>query len=414
MVHLVFSESPSVALSILKMVSASGDTITLTGLRAEPDDPNTLVADVPPSVGPGSWRIVWRIAARDGHPRQGTIDFSIAPPSGASAIQPGMDSVATPAPAAPPMTEEDEANTMAIGGALASIAARWLAFLSIFVLIGVVAFKFGVLNRIGAAPADMFVQIASSNAAGLGIAASAGLLLGVALRLARESADMPDIPMTSMLFASTWGLSILAQMVVSLIAALAFRAAQSGSESSRSNGWRAALVAAVVLAVTPALSGHASSSELPLISIMADIIHVSAGSAWLGTLAVIVIVGISAAIKTPDSVRPGSRVASLVNTFSPMALTCGGLMVLTGTIASVFHLRHVRDMWTTPYGVALSLKLLFVAMLFGAGAWNWRRMKPRLTGDDAVVPMRSMATFELVLATIVLGITAALVALELP
>ena len=303
---------------------------------------------------------------------------------------------------------------MAVGGALASIAARWLAFLSIFVLIGVVAFKFGVLDRIGAAPADTFIQIASANAAALGIAASAGLLLGVALRLARESADMPDISLSSILFASTWGLTILVQMVVSAIAALAFRAAQSGSESSRSTGWRAALVAAVILAVTPALSGHAASSELPIVSIIADIIHVAAGSAWLGTLSVIVIVGISAAIKTPDSVRPGSRVASLVNTFSPIALTCGGLMVLTGTIASVFHLEHVRDMWTTPYGVALSLKLLFVVMLFGAGAWNWRRMKPRLTGDDAVVPLRSMATFELVLATIVLGITAILVALELP
>jgi len=414
MVHLVFSESPQVALSILKMVSGSGDTITLTGLRAEPDDPNTLVADVPLSIGPGSWRIVWRIAARDGHPRQGTIDFSIAAPAGASAIQPGVDSVAAPSTALPSMSEDEERNTMAIGGALASIASRWLSFLAIFVLIGVVAFKFGVLDRIGAGPADTFVQIASSSAAALGIGASAGLLLGTSLRLARESADMPDIPLTSMLFASTWGLSILAQLVVSVIAALAFRAAQSGSESSRSNGWRAALVAAVVIAATPALSGHAASSELPIVSILADIIHVGAGSAWLGTLSVIVIVGISAAIKTPDSVRPGSRVASLVNAFSPMALTCGGLMVLTGAIASLFHLKHVRDMWTTPYGVALALKLMFVAMLFGAGAWNWRRMKPRLTGDDAVVPLRSMATFELVLATIVLGITAALVALELP
>ena len=74
----------------------------------------------------------------------------------------------------------------------------------------------------------------------------------------------------------------------------------------------------------------------------------------------------------------------------------------------------LRALWTTPYGVALSLKLLFVLFLFGAGAWNWRRMKPRLTGDDAVAPLRSTATFELLLATIVLGITAILVALELP
>jgi putative copper export protein len=74
----------------------------------------------------------------------------------------------------------------------------------------------------------------------------------------------------------------------------------------------------------------------------------------------------------------------------------------------------VSALWTTPYGIALLLKLFFVAMLFAAGAWNWKRMKPRLTGEDAIAPMKSSATFELLLAGAVLGATALLVALELP
>jgi len=104
----------------------------------------------------------------------------------------------------------------------------------------------------------------------------------------------------------------------------------------------------------------------------------------------------------------------MINAFSPIALTCGALIVLTGVIASVYHLKPLRSLWTTPYGAALLFKLFFVLLLFGAGAWNWRRMKPRLTGDDAISPMRSTATFELVLAGVVLGVTAILVALELP
>ena len=126
------------------------------------------------------------------------------------------------------------------------------------------------------------------------------------------------------------------------------------------------------------------------------------------------VVGISAALKTPDSVRPGARVASMINAFSPIALTCGGLIVFTGVIASIYHLKPLRSLWTTPYGVALLFKLFFVVLLFAAGAWNWRRMKPRLTGDDAISPMRSTATLELLLATVVLGMTAILVALEVP
>jgi hypothetical protein len=41
-------------------------------------------------------------------------------------------------------------------------------------------------------------------------------------------------------------------------------------------------------------------------------------------------------------------------------------------------------------------------------------MKPRLTGDDAISPMRSSASLELMIAVAVLTVTAMLVALELP
>jgi putative copper export protein len=123
---------------------------------------------------------------------------------------------------------------------------------------------------------------------------------------------------------------------------------------------------------------------------------------------------IPAALKTPDNVRPGARVAILINKFSPLALTCGASVVATGLGASVIRLPRLDALWTTPYGVVLLLKLVFVVFLFGAGAWNWRRMKPRLTGDDAIAPLRSSAWLELVLTMIVLGLTAILVVTELP
>jgi putative copper export protein len=135
---------------------------------------------------------------------------------------------------------------------------------------------------------------------------------------------------------------------------------------------------------------------------------------WLGTLAVIVIVGIPAALKAPDSIRPGERVAGVINTFSPVALTCGGVVVATGLASSLMHLPTLATLWTSLYGVALLLKLFFVALLFAAGAWNWQRMKPRLTGENAIGPLRSSASLELVLGAVVLTITAILVALELP
>ncbi len=414
-VRLVFNERPSAALASVRIVAPDGDTLVLRGLRVDRADPRALIADVPSGLGAGDYSIAWRVAGSDGHPRTGTIAFRILG-ADTTAIAPGSLTAVdtTPLSGPPGIPTENESGSMAVGGAIAAVIARWVSFLATFLVIGVVAFRFGVLGRLGTGSADAFMQIASSNAATLGIGGAVAVVLSAALKLARESADMPDVALTAMLFGSSWGLSILLQMVAAATAAAAFRAAQAGTETARANGWRAAMIAAAVLAVTPALGGHAASGEWAFIAIPLDAVHVAAGSVWLGSLAVIVIVGISAALKTPDSIRPGERVASLINTFSPMALICGGLVVATGSVASVLHLCHVSDLWSAPYGVALSLKLLFVALLFGAGAWNWRRMKPRLTGDDAVVPMRSMATFELLLATIVLGITAILVALELP
>jgi copper transport protein len=258
---------------------------------------------------------------------------------------------------------------------------------------------------------DLFSQLASTNAAAFGIVTGTGALLGALLKLNREAADMPDVSLSAMMLGSTWGISVLLQTIGAVVAIVAFYYAH---KSPNKNAWFAATLASAALAISPSLSSHASATQQPFITVAADIIHVVAGSVWLGTLAVIMVVGISAALKTPDSIRPGARVASMINAFSPVALTCGGTTVLTGLIASIYHLKPIRSLWTTPYGAALIFKLFFVLLLFAAGAWNWKRMKPRLTGDDAISPMRSSATLELLLAGVVLGITAILVALELP
>ena len=401
-VRLVFTEVPELALSSIRLVTPSLDTVTITDLMRDSLDVHALVAEIRSVTAVGDYQIIWRAAASDGHVSRGVISFSVIAPA---------------APAAPVVTDtpasivDHDSGTISIGGAVGAIIARWLSFISIFGVIGVVAFRMLVLRKVSPKGGDLFSQLAVTNAATMGIIAGTGALVGAVLKLNRESADMPDVSLGAMLFDSAWGVSLLLQIAGSVAAIISFYYAH---KSPNKNAWFAAMLASLALGVSPALSSHASTTPQPAISVIADIIHVFAGSAWLGNLAVIMIVGISAALKTPDSIRPGSRVASMINAFSPIALTCGGLIVFTGVIASVYHLKPFNTLWTTPYGAALLFKLFFVALLFAAGAWNWRRMKPRLTGDDAISPMRSSATLELLLAAVVLGITAILVALELP
>ena len=402
---LVFTEVPELALSSVRLVRPGADTVVLSSLSHHSGNRHILIAALPAALEPGSYRVIWQVAASDGHATKGTIDFSVLP-------QAADTSVAT-AKAPATMPDEHDTGNIAIGGAIGAIIARWISFIAIFLVIGVVAFRFLVLHRVSG-DEEVFSHIGSTSAATLGIFASAAGLVGAMLKLVRESSDMPDASLGSLLFGSLWGVSLLLQAMGCVVAIAAFAAVHKTANATRARAWTAALIAAIALAVSPPLGGHAAAAGNAWLAIPADIVHVTVGGMWLGTLATIVVAGISAAFKTPDDTRPGPRVASMINTFSPLALMCGGAVVATGIASSVLRLTRVSDLWTTPYGITLLLKVFFVGMLFAAGAWNWRRMKPRLTGENAIAPLRSTAWLELLLATAVLGITAILVALELP
>jgi putative copper export protein len=128
----------------------------------------------------------------------------------------------------------------------------------------------------------------------------------------------------------------------------------------------------------------------------------------------ILLVGIGAAAKAPGSVSIGSRVATLVNAFSSLALVCGGAVVATGIATALLHVSPISRLWTSTYGMTLIVKLALVSLLFSLGAWNWRRVKPNLGGDEGVVALRFSAKLELIASVLVLAVTAFLVALPLP
>jgi putative copper export protein len=107
-------------------------------------------------------------------------------------------------------------------------------------------------------------------------------------------------------------------------------------------------------------------------------------------------------------------VADMVNRFSPVALTCGPLVVLTGVITALMHLHPFASLWSTAYGYALLIKLCVVAAVFGLGAWNWRRQRRRLGSEEAAGLIRRSSVMELTVATLVLMVTAVLVSLPAP
>jgi putative copper export protein len=104
----------------------------------------------------------------------------------------------------------------------------------------------------------------------------------------------------------------------------------------------------------------------------------------------------------------------MVNGFSPLALTCASILVLSGLVTAWRHLTPFSSLWTTPYGWTLIVKLCFVAGVFALGAWNWKRQRPQLGSEGAAVSIRRSARTELVLAACVLVATAILLSLPSP
>ena len=107
-------------------------------------------------------------------------------------------------------------------------------------------------------------------------------------------------------------------------------------------------------------------------------------------------------------------VALLVSRFSPLALGAAALLGTTGVITAVRHLKYWSALWTTPYGYVFDVKFALVLCVIALGAWNWRRMTPRLGDEAAAHDLRRSARAELTFAGLVLLVTGILVSIPSP
>jgi putative copper export protein len=163
----------------------------------------------------------------------------------------------------------------------------------------------------------------------------------------------------------------------------------------------------VVLALRNVTTGRWFSVVNPL--------HETAASLWLGTLFVLLVVGLPAVLRAERSPEARGRgVALLVSRFSPLALAAAALLGVTGVITAWRHLKYWSALWTTPYGYAFDVKLALVLCVVAMGAWNWRRMTPRLGDESAAHALRRSARAELSFAALVLLVTGVLVSLPAP
>jgi putative copper export protein len=275
---------------------------------------------------------------------------------------------------------------------------QFIGMVAQFVPLGAVGFRFAaVRDRLDAN--DRVYADATRRAAQLG-------LVGVLVQAVQFVMALPSSATrahTTVGGLLTGDLATGAQTVLLAAAIIGFVLAST----RRPTGWPLALLGVVLGPLTGVVSGQWSRLINP--------VHRLAAGLWLGTLFVLVAAGLRIVLdETRSRERRGEIAAELVNGFSPLALTCGMIVVASGLVTAWRHLNPLSSLWSTPYGYALIVKLCIVAVVFALGAWNWQRVRPTLGSEDAAHAVRRSSRGELVAATLVLIASAVLVSLPSP
>ena len=103
-----------------------------------------------------------------------------------------------------------------------------------------------------------------------------------------------------------------------------------------------------------------------------------------------------------------------MNAFSPLAVAAVGTVLVTGAATAALYVDHLNQLWLTSYGLMLVGKVVLVCATGAVGAYNWRVVRPRLSTVSGGKTLMASARLELVLAGVVLAVTAVLVHLPMP
>lgn len=285
---------------------------------------------------------------------------------------------------------------------------EYIGFIAAFLPAGAVGFRFavvrGALALAGPSSAEAtrrrVLADSARRAATIGLI---GSLVGVGLLFFYQLPRLAARRHLTVSGTMTHDVGTELQIGFLILALIGFLLAMRGSNV----GWWLAAVGFVAGLLRSAFLADWGELSNPL--------HVLAGGLWIGTLFVMLVAGISMVLRNevPHDQR-GPIVSDMVHSFSPLALGATPVLVFFGVTIAWRHLHVLSNLWSSPYGIALIVKLCLVAIVFSLGAWNWRRQRPTLGTESAAQSIKRSATMEVTVAALVLVATAILLSIPAP
>lgn len=419
--RLWFSERPEIAFTRIRLRAPDSSDVPLGAVAAMASGDMGITVPITAALAPGTYRVLWRTAAADGHATTGTFGFVVTEPAIAAA---SVRDTVSPKPVEGNDIVRIDTTTELTPRISAIAATRWLEFVAMLAVVGAVVFRLAIIRGFerdasGAAVPEVSAELIDS-ARRFGQSAVVLLLVASVSRLYSEANTVlgpaeqgKRPPLRTMLLGTSWGRGWLVGLVGILLAAAGFAIAKRSRSAA---GWGIAALGALGIVLAPALTGHAISTSPVALSLTLDVLHVAGVCAWLGGLLTLLLTAMPfiRGARARSSLGSGQLVAVLVRSFHPIALTCAATVVITGVLAAWLRLPAWSDLWVSTYGRVLLVKLCFVAVVVVLGATNWRRILPGLGDEASARRLTRTAGTELTIAALVLAVTAVLVSTSPP
>jgi copper transport protein len=359
---LIFNEP--VAPLRLQLVDRLGTTTALTEIVQHD---KTVIVRPPGLLGQGTHALSWRVVSSDGHPVGGTLIFSVGQPDATTPIR---------------EAKSDPLLNTAI----------WLVRIAIFIalFLGVGGAFFA--NRV--ADKRPLPGRAEKHFGGL---CAAGLLL-VPLSVGLQGLDALELPLSALGQADVWRTGFGTSYGSAALSAFGALLAAWLSLILRAGASLLALAALAAAGLALAASGHAAAAEPQWLTRPAVWLHAVAVALWIGSLWPL------AVLLREDSTsaqRPLRRFSLII----PWVLVA---LIASGSLLAIIQVARVPALWTTNYGLILSMKLAAVLVLLALAAGNRFLLTRKAEAGDAIARrrLRRSIAAEIALALLIFALAA--------
>lgn len=334
--------------STIKVVNAHHQQVDNGNGGVNPADHTVLEASLPP-LPPGQYQILWSVVAHDGHRTEGDLSFTIGP---------GLS---------------DRPRVTSTPATLPHLFVRWLNFIGLSILIGTLAFRL-LLVRSVVLPRQEFETVAQplrrielSSIVLVALASVGELILRTQMmgggRLAEIHVTLPVVLLQTH-FGVVWLIRLGFVGLLGLIWGLVRTTVPQSQRAIILS-----LSAAMVIALTTSLSGHAADWGDLTMPVLIDWIHLVAVSIWIGGLFTFGFM--SQRFAAPSGTEEEARgLAAIGRPFSRMAAYCVFTLLVAGLFSAWLQVGSLQSLVTTSYGVTLLAKLFLVGLVLALAAVN--------------------------------------------